>query len=173
MRKVVQEETEELSGSEGYEEEEEVDEQFDEEIDNILGDTEEDFEEQSTETSDTDQEIMYVDDVANIRRIVKRTLEQEGYKVTAVKNVDEARGVLRKKELDLAILDVMMAGTGGVEFCREIRERKGEEELPIIMLTANRKKRTVMEALQAGANDYLVKPFESDLLINKVEEVMF
>jgi len=100
--------------------------------------------------------ILVVDDEPQIRRVLRSTLSSNGYVITEAKSGEEAVDLLRKERPDLVLLDVNMPGIGGIEACREIR---ASSDAPIIMLTVRNAERDKVAALDAGADDYVVKPF--------------
>ncbi len=109
--------------------------------------------------------ILVVDDDRRIGNLLRRALTAEGYAVEVVANgVDGIRSV-QERPPDLVILDVMMPGLDGVEVCRRVR---AISSLPILMLTAKDEVRDRIVGLDAGADDYVVKPFDLDELLARV-----
>jgi DNA-binding response OmpR family regulator len=107
--------------------------------------------------------ILVAEDDAVSRELICSRLEKWGYDVLVTEDGVEAMMELRKKDApSLAILDWMMPGMDGVEICRRIREV--DRVAYIIMLTARGSKANLLEGLRAGADDYLVKPFDGDEL---------
>src|SRR5258708_21874004 len=102
--------------------------------------------------------IMVVDDDPQIRRVLKIMLAGQGYEIDDARCGDTALGKLRKQRFDLVLLDVGMPGVSGLDTCRAIRE---QSEIAIIMLTVRDRSRDRVEALDAGADDYVTKPFSS------------
>ena len=100
--------------------------------------------------------ILVADDEEALVRAVTYALEREGYEVDAVFNGTDALARARTGMHDLAILDVMMPGASGLAVCREIR---AESALPIILLTARDAEVDTVVGLEAGADDYVTKPF--------------
>ena len=100
--------------------------------------------------------ILVVDDEPQIRRVMRATLSSQGYVITEAKTGEEALDSMRKQRPDLVLLDVNMPGMGGIETCREIRRIS---DAPVIMLTVRNAERDKVSALDAGADDYVVKPF--------------
>jgi len=98
-----------------------------------------------------------VDDEPQIRRVLRSTLSERGYvNYRGKKQVKKLWIWMRKEPPDLILLDVNMPGMGGIEACREIRRGS---DAPIIMLTVRNAERDKVAALDAGADDYVVKPF--------------
>jgi diguanylate cyclase (GGDEF)-like protein len=109
--------------------------------------------------------ILIADDDPISRTMLERLLVQWSYDVTAADDGDEALWILQKEDSPrLAILDWMMPGKDGVELCREVRKQMPEPYTYILLLTAKTQKEDLIEGLQAGADDYLSKPFDPDEL---------
>jgi len=113
--------------------------------------------------------ILVVDDEPQIRRVLKTTLSSQGYVILEAKTGEEAVDVVRKEKPDLVLLDVNMPGVGGIEACREIRR---SSEAPIIMLTVRNAERDKVSALDAGADDYVVKPFGIEELLARIRAAL-
>jgi len=104
--------------------------------------------------------ILIAEDDATSRLLLEKTLGQWGYDVTITKDGDEAWDVLQSEEApNLAVLDWMMPNTDGIDLCRRARELEKLQHLYIIMLTTRDTKEDLAEALEAGADDYINKPF--------------
>jgi two-component system KDP operon response regulator KdpE len=110
-----------------------------------------------------------VDDEPQIRRVMRTTLSSQGYVITEAKTGEEALESVRKERPDLVILDVNMPGMGGIEACREIRRAS---DAPIIMLTVRNAERDKVAALDAGADDYVVKPFGIEELLARIRAAL-
>lgn len=113
--------------------------------------------------------ILVVDDEPQIRRVLRSTLSSQGYVITEAKTGEEAVDSVRKIKPDLVLLDVNMPGMGGVEACREIRR---SSDAPIIMLTVRNAERDKVAALDAGADDYVVKPFGIEELLARIRAAL-
>ena len=113
--------------------------------------------------------ILVVDDEPQIRRVLRTTLSTHGYEIAEAKTGEEAMEWLRKQPPDLVLLDMNMPGMGGVEACREIRRAS---DAPIIMLTVRNAERDKVAALDAGADDYVVKPFGIDELLARIRAAL-
>ena len=109
--------------------------------------------------------ILVVDDEPQIRRVMRLTLILEGFKVDDAKSGDEALDHLHSGKYDLVLLDVDMPGMNGFETCRAIR---AVSDMPIIMLTARSAEKDKVEALDAGADDYITKPFSTPELLARI-----
>lgn len=103
--------------------------------------------------------ILIVDDSATARRQIRYFLEKDGFQVFEAKSGEEAVWLVGETEPDLILMDVMMDGMGGFQACERIRENHGQEELPIIFLSAKGERSEIIHGFRAGAIDYIVKPF--------------
>jgi two-component system, OmpR family, KDP operon response regulator KdpE len=117
----------------------------------------------------TSATVLIVDDEPQIRRVLRTTLTSHGYSVVEARTGDEALEVIRGEHVDLILLDLNMPGRSGLEICREIR---GSSDIPIIMLTVRNSERDKVQALDAGADDYVVKPFGSEELTARIRAAL-
>jgi len=113
--------------------------------------------------------ILVVDDEPQIRRVLRSTLTSQGYVIIDAKTGEEGLESARKNKPDLVLLDVNMPGMGGIEACREIRR---SSDAPIIMLTVRNAERDKVLALDAGADDYVVKPFGIEELLARIRAAL-
>jgi two-component system, OmpR family, KDP operon response regulator KdpE len=113
--------------------------------------------------------VLIVDDEPQIRRVLLTTLTSQGYAVLEARSGDDALDQIRREHVDLILLDVNMPGRSGLETCREIRE---SSDVPIIMLTVRNSERDKVQALDAGADDYIVKPFGSEELTARMRAAL-
>ncbi len=113
--------------------------------------------------------ILVVDDEPQLRRAMKATLTDLGYSVMEAKSGEEALASLRRETPDLILLDLNMPGIGGLDTCRAIRETS---DLPIIVLSVRNAERDKVEALDAGADDYVTKPFGIQELLARIRAAM-
>jgi two-component system, OmpR family, KDP operon response regulator KdpE len=116
-----------------------------------------------------DQTILIVDDEPQIRRVMRATVTSQGYAVVEAKSGEEALDRIRSERPDLIILDVNLPGISGLETCREIRS---SSDVPIIMLTVRNTERDKVQALDAGADDYVVKPFGVEELMARIRAAL-
>jgi len=103
--------------------------------------------------------ILVVEDETSIREMTKVALEREGYRVSGVENTDSAMKLLASEPVDLAIVDWMLPGRSGIELIRILRKDDLTRRMPIIMLTAKSDEQDISTGLDAGADDYISKPF--------------
>jgi len=113
----------------------------------------------------TSPNILVVDDEPQIRRVLRSTLSFRGYTISEAASGEEALERIRKLKPDLILLDVNLPGMSGVEACREIRRFT---DAPIIILTVRSAERDKVMALDAGADDYVTKPFGIEELLARV-----
>jgi two-component system KDP operon response regulator KdpE len=113
--------------------------------------------------------ILVVDDDSQIRRVMRNALSSHGYTIIEARNGEEALKKVRAERLDLIILDLNMPDMDGIEVCREIRV---VSNLPIIMLTVRSAEKDKVRALDAGADDYVVKPFGIDELLARIRAAL-
>jgi two-component system KDP operon response regulator KdpE len=113
--------------------------------------------------------ILVVDDEPQLRRAMKATLTDLGYSVIEAKTGEEALESIRRETPDLVLLDLNMPGIGGLETCRAIREGS---DVPIIILSVRNSEREKVQALDAGADDYVTKPFGIQELLARIRAGM-
>ena len=111
--------------------------------------------------------VLLADDNADMRGYLQRLL-QPGYQVTAVADGQEALDAIRAQPFDLVISDVMMPGLDGLQLVGELRANSRTPDLPVLLLSARAGQEAAIEGLEAGADDYLVKPFSSAELLARV-----
>jgi len=113
--------------------------------------------------------ILVVDDEPQIRRVLRATLTAKGYEVVDARSGEEALEALRDSRFNLVLLDINMPGIGGLETCREIR---ASSEVAIIMLTVHNAEADKVAALDAGADDYVTKPFSTPELLARIRAAL-
>ncbi len=110
--------------------------------------------------------VLVVDDDAALAEMLSIVLRNEGYEPIWCAYGDKALAIFRESHPDLVLLDLMLPGRDGVDVCRDIRQDSG---VPIIMLTAKTDTIDVVEGLEAGADDYVVKPFKAKELVARIK----
>ena len=110
--------------------------------------------------------VLIVDDERSIRLSLRTILSNIGFEIIEAARGEEALSLVRTAQLDAVLLDINMPGMGGVEVCRAIR--KDSSRLPIVMLTVQGSEDRKVEALEAGADDYITKPFQLRELIARL-----
>ena len=113
--------------------------------------------------------ILVVDDDPQIRRVMRSALTAHGYEVNDARSGEEGAQELRNSPYDLVLLDMNMPGMGGMEACRIIRSGG---DIAVIMLTVNDSERQKVEALDAGADDYVTKPFSMPELLARIRATL-
>jgi two-component system KDP operon response regulator KdpE len=113
--------------------------------------------------------VLVVDDDPQIRRVMRMTLTGHGYEVDDAKAGEEALEKVRDQRFDLVLLDMNMPGIGGLETCRAIR---GQSDVAIIMLTVRDAEADKVEALDAGADDYITKPYNPPELLARIRAAL-
>ena len=116
------------------------------------------------------KKILLVEDDPNFGTVLKDYLVMNDYDVVHAKNGMEGFEKFKKDDYDMCILDVMMPYKDGFTLAKEIREKN--EEIPIIFLTAKAMKEDVLKGYKVGADDYLNKPFDSEVLLMKIQAIM-
>lgn len=110
--------------------------------------------------------VMVVDDDQDLAEMLGIVLNGVGMEVDLVSSGDEALEVFKNSQPDLVLLDIMLPGVDGIEVCREIR--KYSTRVPIVMLTAKSDTHDIVKGLEAGADDYMVKPFKPSELVARI-----
>jgi len=113
--------------------------------------------------------ILIVDDEPQIRRVLKTSLSSQGGRVLVAENGEQALEVLRQETVDVVLLDLNMPGMGGLEACRAIR---AAWNMPIIVLSVRDSGPDKIEALDAGADDYVTKPFSFEELMARIRAAL-
>jgi two-component system response regulator MprA len=114
--------------------------------------------------------ILVVDDDTRLRKALKRVLVANGFVVEVAEDGSDALARLRCATFDAVVLDVMMPGSDGIEVCERLRA--AGDQLPVLMLTARHAVRDRVAGLEAGADDYLVKPFANEELVARLRALL-
>jgi two-component system, OmpR family, phosphate regulon response regulator OmpR len=118
---------------------------------------------------DPARHILVVDDDARLRRLLQRYLTEHGYHVTTAADAEDAKASLKNFAFDLMVLDVMLPGQDGISLTTELR---AVADLPILLLTALGETEDRVNGLAAGADDYLVKPFDPRELLLRIATIL-
>ena len=115
-------------------------------------------------------QILVIEDEIDIRDLISFQLKSEGYDVIAVENADKAISIIERGEkIDLFVIDWMLPGAmNGLDFTKKLKTHKNYKDLPIIMLTALTQAENIVAGLDAGADDYITKPFDLNVLQARV-----
>ncbi|MGY9046107.1 chemotaxis protein CheY [Puniceibacterium antarcticum] len=119
--------------------------------------------------SGPDAHLLIVDDDERIRGLLQKFLVRQGFMVTAARDAGHARRILLGLDFDMIVLDVMMPGEDGVSLTRSIRDKS---DTPILLLTAKSETDDRIAGLEAGADDYLAKPFEPKELLLRINAIL-
>ncbi|SEL27675.1 phosphate regulon transcriptional regulator PhoB [Halomonas daqiaonensis] len=120
----------------------------------------------------TAKTVLIVDDEAPIREMIAVALEMADYRVLEADNAQDAHAMVVDHQPDLVLLDWMMPGTSGLELARRLKREEATAELPIIMLTAKGEEDNKIQGLEAGADDYITKPFSPRELVARLKAVL-
>jgi two-component system phosphate regulon response regulator OmpR len=115
--------------------------------------------------------VLLVDDDARLRGLLSRFLSENGYRVTTADSAAAAREKLRFMDFDLLVLDVMMPGESGLELTGDLRGERAPT-LPILLLTARGAPEDIIAGFEAGADDYLGKPFDPRVLLARIRAML-
>ena len=121
------------------------------------------------------KKILIVDDEMNMRMLLKETLEEfedEGVEVLVAENGEEAIKSIKTEKPELVILDVMMPGVDGFEFCNTIKNELGMKDVYVLMLTADGQEFNKQKSKDVGADDFMTKPFDPDEIVEKTAQVL-
>jgi two-component system phosphate regulon response regulator OmpR len=119
--------------------------------------------------SEMDAHLLIVDDDERIRSLLQKFLIRNGFLVTSARDAAHARRILSGLDFDMIVMDVMMPGEDGVSLTRSLRENS---QTPILLLTAKGETENRIEGLEAGADDYLAKPFEPKELLLRINAIL-
>jgi two-component system chemotaxis response regulator CheY len=121
---------------------------------------------------DTSLKVLVVDDMSTMRRILKNVLKQIGFSdLTEAENGQDALTKLKAGEFGLVVSDWNMPVMQGIELLRAVRADPELKHLPFLMVTAEAQKENIIEAVQAGVSNYVVKPFTAEALQGKLEKI--
>ena len=117
--------------------------------------------------------ILIAEDERDIRELVTLTLQFNGHEVVSARDGKEAVEIAEKdSQFDLIMMDVRMPRMTGYEACRAIKEIEAARDIPVIFLSAKGQEAEVQQGLEAGATQYILKPFAPDILIRKIQDVL-
>ena len=122
---------------------------------------------------DLSMNILIVDDFSTMRRILRNILRQLGF--TNIVEADDgttALEVLKKQKIDLIVSDWNMPKMTGLELLKTVRASSEHKDIPFLMVTAEAQKKNVIDAVQAGVSNYIVKPFTAEQISEKLEKIL-
>ncbi len=122
---------------------------------------------------DTSIKVLVVDDFATMRRILKNILKQLGFKnLVEADDGTTAWDILEEQKVDLVLADWNMPKMTGLELLKKVRASENYAKVPFLMVTAEAQKQNVIEAVQAGVSNYVVKPFTAEAISEKLEKIL-
>ncbi len=116
--------------------------------------------------------ILLIEDDPNLREIIAFNLKRKGYEVIDTDNANEALIYLDESLCDVILLDLMLPGLKGEDFLKIIHTKNGKGNIPVIVISAKNSEDKIVEMLDAGAYDYLTKPFSIKILISKIDNIL-
>ncbi|MCZ7539064.1 MAG: response regulator [Anaerolineae bacterium] len=116
--------------------------------------------------------ILVAEDEVHILRFIQRRLETAGHLVIPFENGDEALACALEQKPDLLLLDIMLPGASGLDICRQVKRAYGDAAPPVILISARGQQADIEAGLEAGASDYIIKPFSPRLLLERIEAVL-
>ena len=116
--------------------------------------------------------LLIVEDEADIRELISFNLEMSGYEVIKAADGEEGMTLARRQQPDLIVLDIMLPGTDGLKVCRQLRSEAATRKTPIMMLTARGEEDDQITGFEAGADDYITKPFSPRVLVARVKALL-
>ena len=122
-----------------------------------------------------EQKLLIVDDEPHIRMLIGQTLEEledEGVNFFTAENGEEALKIIQAENPQLVFLDVMMPKMNGMEVCRTVKKELGMDKIFIVLLTAKGQELDRQKGIEVGANLYMTKPFDPEVILEKAREVL-
>ena len=116
-----------------------------------------------------DKKILIVEDEDSIAELIEFNVQKNGFKTARTDSAEKALKILENGDCDLILLDLMLAGMDGLDFCKIFRQDKSLKQIPIIILTARSEDADIVSGLEFGANDYITKPFSPRVLIARIK----
>lgn len=116
--------------------------------------------------------IVAIEDDLAIQRVLSLALRMAGYEVKSASSGDKGLDLVLRTKPDLVLLDLMLPGLDGLAVCRRLRSEEETRSIPIIMLTAKGESEDIVRGLDAGANDYVTKPFEKEVLLARIRAAL-
>ncbi len=114
------------------------------------------------------KKILIIEDHEEMRDLISFNLSNNSYETIGFENANEALAFLEDSDIDLILLDLMLPGLKGMQFLKIIRELKKYNHIPVIIISAKNTEQDIVSALEAGADDYLTKPFSMKILTAKI-----
>ncbi len=121
------------------------------------------------------KKILVIDDDGLVRKSISKILERDGYDVSCAKSGEEARQILSTSSYDLIVCDIRMPGEDGISFLsklRQVSKDQGKPEIPFLFITGYASEDAPIHAMKLGADDYILKPFDTDQLLAALKKVL-
>ena len=119
-----------------------------------------------------EMKVLVVDDFPTMRRIIRNLLRQLGFQnIAEAEDGTHALSLIKEEPVDLVVTDWNMPKMSGIELLKAIRQDAEHKSLPVLMVTAEADKSSIIQAIQAGVNNYIVKPFTAEVLKEKIEKI--
>ncbi len=116
--------------------------------------------------------VLVVEDEEDIRELINYNLSREGYSVIEAESGEEGLLMARSRRPDITLLDLMLPGIDGLEYCRRVKRDEAAQDIPIIMVTAKDEETDIVTGLELGADDYITKPFSPKVVIARIKAVL-
>ena len=113
--------------------------------------------------------ILIVEDEEDIAELLEYNLQRQGYATTGVGSGEDGLNAVRDARPDLILLDLMLPGLNGLDVCRRLKAEPATKTIPVIMLTAKGEEEDIIAGFDAGADDYVTKPFRPKVLLGRVD----
>lgn len=117
--------------------------------------------------TDIKQRVLVIEDDPDIGRMLKMILKYQGYAVTLLEHPGPADEIVPQNDPDLIVMDMLLSGANGADICSFLKKDKNTSHIPIVMISAHPNAGEL--CMQAGADDFVAKPFEIDILLNKIK----
>jgi two-component system alkaline phosphatase synthesis response regulator PhoP len=118
------------------------------------------------------EQIVVIEDERDIQELISHCLERQGFRVSAFAAAEDALPLIRSGVVNLILLDVMLPGMDGFEFCRTLKADASLRQIPVIMVTALSEAADIVSGLEIGADDYLTKPFSPSVLVARIRSLL-
>jgi len=118
------------------------------------------------------EQILVVEDDRNIRELIEYALKKAGYRILGAGSGEDALKAVRAEPPDLIVLDLMLPGMDGLEFCRRLKDDPKTRAIPVVMLTAKSDETDIVTGLELGADDYITKPFSPRVVVARIRAIL-
>ena len=116
--------------------------------------------------------LLVVEDEQDLLEVLRFSLTREGFSVRTAENGEDAIRMVRQQRPDLMVLDLMLPTIDGLSVCRALRSQEQTRDVPVVMLTAKGEESDIVKGLEAGADDYVTKPFSPKVLLARINAVL-